>query len=248
MELIKTSELSVGFKQESVLVDLNFSIHKDRITIVLGKSGCGKSTLLKTLVGLIPPIGGDIYFSREKVDFFSEKSLQSLYRRIGVLYQNSALLNSFNLYDNIALPIRMNHPGFQIEIERELVLTALSKVGLQECWAKFPAELSGGMRKRASLARAMILDPDIVFCDEPSAGLDPITSYELDKMMLSLKHNFRMTIVVVTHELRSIEKIADDVIVLKDGGIHFCGTFQEMLAAEDPFINTFFLKQGHKDD
>ncbi len=248
MELIKTNNLSVGFNLTSVISGINLSILKDRITVVLGKSGCGKSTLLKTLVGLIPPISGDIYFSGNKVDFFSEKSLQSLYRRIGVLYQNGALLNSLNLYDNISLPIRMNHPGFQLEIERELVMTALSKVGLEKSWAKYPSELSGGMRKRASLARAMILDPDIIFCDEPSAGLDPITSRGLDEMMLNLKQNFGMTLVVVTHELRSIEKIADDVIVLNEGSLYFSGPFQDMFSTEDPFISTFFLKEGNKDD
>lgn len=248
MELIKVNELSVGFKLGAVLSDLNFSILKDRITVILGKSGCGKSTLLKTLVGLIPPLGGEICFSGNKVDFNSEKSLHSLYRRIGVLYQNGALLNSLNLYDNIALPIRMNHPGLQPEVERELVLSALSRVELRESWSKYPAELSGGMRKRASLARAMILDPAIIFCDEPSAGLDPITSLGLDEMMLNLKSNFGMTIVVVTHELRSIEKIADDVIVIKDGGVHFFGPFQELFSTRDPFITTFFLKRGKKDD
>ena len=241
-------QLSAGFNKDPVLSGLNFSIKKDKITVILGKSGCGKSTLLKTLVGLLPPITGEVVFSSQKIDFDSEKSLQFLYSRVGVLYQNCALLNSLDLYENIALPIRMNHPGLPRNIEKELVSNSLERVGLLESWSKFPAELSGGMRKRASLARAMILDPEVIFCDEPSAGLDPITSQGLDELMLDLKRDFGMTLVVVTHELRSIDKIADEVIVLKDGGLHFCGPFSELFADGDPFITTFFLKRGQNDD
>ena len=243
MEIFKVKVLSVGFDKNPVLKALNFSILKDRITVILGKSGCGKSTLLKTLVGLLPPLAGEIVFSSQKINYDSEKSLQFLYSKVGVLYQNGALLNSLNLYENIALPIRMNHPGLQQNIEKELVSNSLAKVGLLESWPKYPAELSGGMRKRASLARAMILDPEIIFCDEPSAGLDPITSQGLDKIMLDLKKDFGMALVVVTHELRSIEKIADDVIVIKNGGIHFSGLFKELFTVKDPFINTFFLRE-----
>jgi len=248
MEIIKAKKLSVGFNQETVLTGLNFSILKDRITVILGKSGSGKTTLLKTLIGLIPPMEGSFAFCGEEVEFDSEESLRSLYKKIGVLYQGGALLNSLNLYENIALPLRMNHPGLQKEIEQELVQRSLSRFGLVESESKHPAELSGGMRKRAALARALILNPEIIFCDEPSAGLDPITSSGLDELMLDLKLDFKMTLVVVTHELRSIAKIADDVIVLNNGGIHFRGAFQTLFAAEDPFLNTFFLKEGNDDD
>jgi len=247
MNIIQTENLAVGFNRAVVLSGLNFTIPKDRITVILGKSGCGKSTLLKTLVGLIPPIEGSISMSGEKIDFDSEESVQSLYRRIGVLYQNGALLNSLSLYNNLALPLRINHPGLQSEIENRLVLASLSRMGLLDSKDKYPAELSGGMRKRAALARALILSPEIIFCDEPSAGLDPITSASLDELMLDLKNQFNMTLVVVTHELRSITRIADDVIVIKDGGILFQGPFESLFAAKDPFIATFFLKEGMND-
>jgi phospholipid/cholesterol/gamma-HCH transport system ATP-binding protein len=248
MEIIKASDLDVGYEKSTILEELNFSIPKGQITIMLGKSGCGKSTLLKTLIGLIPPIRGEIFFSGDKVDFHSEESLQSLYSRIGVLYQNGALLNSLNVYENVALPIRMKHQALKREREEQMVYQRLSQVGLQESAGKYPSELSGGMRKRAALARAMVLDSEVIFCDEPSAGLDPITSSGLDDLLMSLKKTLGMTVVVVTHELRSIEKIADRVIVLHEGRMHFSGEYNELLPLKDTFIDTFFLRKGKNDD
>ncbi len=248
MEIIKASDLDVGYEKSIILEELSFSIPKGQVTIMLGKSGCGKSTLLKTLIGLIPPIRGEIFFSGEKVDFHSEESLQSLYSRIGVLYQNGALLNSLNVYENVALPIRMKHQALKRESEEQMVYQRLSQVGLRESSEKYPSELSGGMRKRAALARAMVLDPEIIFCDEPSAGLDPITSSGLDELLLNLKKTLGMTVVVVTHELRSIEKIADRVIVLHEGKMHFSGEYDELLSLKDTFIDTFFLRKGKNDD
>ncbi|MCK4761686.1 MAG: ATP-binding cassette domain-containing protein [Candidatus Aminicenantes bacterium] len=241
-EIIKVKNLDVGYGDNVVLENLDFHIDRGEITVILGQSGCGKSTVLKSLIGLLPPFAGDIFFWGEKIDYFSEASLQALYKRIGVLYQNSALLNSLTLYENVALPIIMKHPDLPEEIEREMVYTRLSQVGLLENRDKFPAELSGGMRKRAALARAMVLDPDIIFCDEPSAGLDPITAAELDSLMLNLKELFDITFVVVTHELRSIEAIADKAIVLKDGVLYYFGPYRELFSLGDRYINEFFLK------
>lgn len=248
MEIIGVKNLDVGYGRSATLKELNFSISKGEISVIVGKSGCGKSTLLKTLIGLIPPLAGEVYFAEKKVDFFSEASLQSLYKKIGVLYQNSALLNSLTLYENVALPIRMEFPDFPKEIEGEMVRLRLSQVGLAESGDKYPSELSGGMKKRAALARAMILEPEIIFCDEPSAGLDPITSSGLDELLQSLKQSFGMTIVVVTHELRSIEKIADKVIILKDGKLHFMGDFPGVFSLNDSFIDTFFLRKEKNDN
>jgi phospholipid/cholesterol/gamma-HCH transport system ATP-binding protein len=248
MEIIKAIDLDIGYGGSLVLQKLNFSIPKGQITIVLGKSGCGKTTLLKSLIGLIPPMKGEIYFGGEKIDFFSEESLQSLYSRIGVLYQNGALLNGLTLYENVALPIRMKNQKIQREHEEEMVYERLSQVGLRENAGKYPSELSGGMRKRGALARAMVLDPEVIFCDEPSSGLDPITSSGLDDLLMNLKENLGMTVVVVTHELRSIQKIADRVIVLHEGNMHFSGEYEELLVLKDPFIETFFLRKGREND
>ncbi len=248
MEIIRACDLSVGYEKSTVLEELNFAIPKGEVTIMLGKSGCGKSTLLKTLIGLIPPMKGEIFFSGEKIDFHSEMSLQSLYNRIGVLYQNGALLNSLSVYENVALPVRMKHQALKREREEQMVYQRLSQVGLRESAGKYPSELSGGMRKRVALARAMILDPEIIFCDEPSAGLDPITSSGLDDLLMDLRKTLGMTVVVVTHELRSIEKIADRVIVLHEGRMHFSGEYDELFSLKDTFIETFFLRKGKDDD
>ena len=240
--IIDINRLDVGYGKEVILKDLNFQVNREEITVILGRSGCGKSTILKTLVGLLPPISGEIFFFGEKTDYGSEDYLKWLYSRVGVLYQSSALLNSLSLYENIALPLRIHYPHFSKEIEREMIYSRLSQVGLAESGDKYPGELSGGMRKRAALARAMILDPKIIFCDEPSAGLDPITAQELDQLMINLKKHLAMTFVVVTHELRSIEKIADKAVVLNHGKLHFFGEYQHLISTKDPFIQSFFLK------
>lgn len=242
--VVAVENLTVGYEESPVLNGLDFTVNRGEITVVLGRSGCGKSTILKTLIGLIPPISGHVYFFGEQIDYRSETSLEELYHRIGVLYQNSALLNSFSLYENVALPIKMHYPHLPREIVREMVLSRLSQVGLSDAVHRYPSELSGGMRKRAALARAMILDPAIIFCDEPSAGLDPITAAGLDHLMKELKELLGITFVVVTHELRSIEAIADTALVLNDGAQVYYGPYSQM-SGQDPFIDRFFLKTPH---
>ncbi|MCP4157208.1 MAG: ATP-binding cassette domain-containing protein [bacterium] len=247
-EIIKAEKLDVGYGHTVVLEQLDFAIKKGEITVVLGQSGCGKSTILKTLIGLITPLSGQVSFFGEPIDYTSEPALAALYKRIGVLYQNSALLNSLTLYENVALPIKMQYPELQEEIKREMVHSRLSQVGLAESLDKYPAELSGGMKKRAALARAMILDPEIIFCDEPSAGLDPITATGLDVLMRNLRDHFGITFLVVTHELRSIDNISDNAMVLHKGKLHYFGRYEGLFTINDPFIDTFFLKDEDNDN
>ncbi len=248
MDIISARELTVGYGDEQVLRDLTFTVPKGRITAVVGVSGSGKSTLLKTLAGLLPPLGGGFDFSGAPVDYASEASLRRLYARIGVLYQGGALLNGLSLFENVALPIRMLYPKMPEDMVRDMALASLAQVELSGSADKFPSELSGGMAKRGALARALVLDPDVVFCDEPSSGLDPITSSLLDDLLLRLKETFRMTLVVVTHELRSIERIADRVLLIDGGGLRFSGDHADMLASRDPFIRTFLLRKDSHDD
>jgi phospholipid/cholesterol/gamma-HCH transport system ATP-binding protein len=248
MDIINVRNLAVGYGTVKVLEGLDFTVPAARITAVVGTSGCGKSTLLKTLAGLLPPLAGEIFFGSHRVDYESEASLGAVYSRIGVLYQEGALLNNLSLFENVALPIRMQLPEMPAAVLRELVHDRLSQVGLLESAGKYPSELSGGMRKRGALARALVQDPEVVFCDEPSGGLDPITSGHLDGLLFDLKKTFQTTFVVVTHELRSIQRIADKVLVLRDGRLHFSGDLGEVMASRDEFVRTFFLRESDHDD
>jgi phospholipid/cholesterol/gamma-HCH transport system ATP-binding protein len=248
MDIIEGRNLSAGYGATTVLRGLDFSVPRGKITVVAGISGSGKSTLLKTLAGLMPPLEGEVLFDGSPVDFASESSLRSLYRRIGVLYQDGALLNNLNLFENVALPIRMQYPAMPTNIIREMVRVLLEQVGLGGNEAKWPSQLSGGMRKRGALARALVLDPDVVLCDEPSGGLDPITSAHLDDLLLNVKEIFGTTLVIVTHELRSIERVADHILVLNNGGLYYSGEFTSLAASSDEFIRTFFLRKECRND
>jgi phospholipid/cholesterol/gamma-HCH transport system ATP-binding protein len=248
MDIITARNLTVGYGLTEVLCDISFTIPDRRITAVVGISGSGKSTLLKTLAGLLPPLGGGFEFAGRPVDYRSEASLRHLYGKIGVLYQDGALLNGLSLYENVALPVRMHYPELPEAVVRDMVHAGLAQVEMADSAEKSPSELSGGMRKRGALARALVLDPEVVFCDEPSSGLDPITSHRLDDLLLRLKETFKMTLVVVTHELRSIERVADRIILLNDGGLRFAGDYADLAASDDEFIRTFFLAKDHHHD
>jgi phospholipid/cholesterol/gamma-HCH transport system ATP-binding protein len=248
MDIITARGLTVGYGTAAVLCDLDFTIPAGRITAVVGVSGSGKSTLLKTLAGLLPPLAGGFEFAGRPVDYRSEASISFLYSKIGVLYQDGALLNGLTLYENVALPVRMHYPELPEAVVRDMVHAGLAQVEMAESAEKYPAELSGGMRKRGALARALVLNPEVVFCDEPSSGLDPITSHLLDDLLLRLKGGFKMTLVVVTHELRSIERVADRVLLLNDGAIRFAGEYADLAVSQDAFVRTFFLRKDHHHD
>jgi phospholipid/cholesterol/gamma-HCH transport system ATP-binding protein len=247
MEIIRVRNLDAGYDGTVVLRNLNFDIPRGRITVIVGESGSGKSTLLKTIIGLLPPLAGSIAMDGRPIDYASEEDLRRFYARIGVLYQNSALLGSLTLRENIALPIRIHRPHLTPAEEARRVNEVLGRVGLAGAEAKFPFELSGGMKKRAAIARAMVLEPEIVFCDEPSSGLDPLTAVGLDKLLVGLRDRHGMTFVVVTHELRSIERIADRILLLRDGLIRFAGPYQDVADSPDPYVQEFFLRTESHD-
>jgi phospholipid/cholesterol/gamma-HCH transport system ATP-binding protein len=247
-EIISVRGLAVGYDQRPVLSGLDFSIPRGEVTVIVGTSGCGKSTLLKSLMGLVPPLAGEVLYQDEPLDFQSEKALRSFHRRTGVLFQDGALLNSLTLLENVALPLRMEFPGLSETIIAEMARARLAQVGLAGDEDKRPPELSGGMRKRGALARAIIQEPEILFCDEPSSGLDPLISAGLDELLLDFKAAFGETLVVVTHELRSIRRIADRVLVLHNGRLHASGRLEDIQASRDPFIEAFFLREARHDD
>jgi phospholipid/cholesterol/gamma-HCH transport system ATP-binding protein len=210
---IRLQDLTMAYGDFVIQRDLNFVVNRGDIFIIMGGSGCGKSTLLRHLIGLKAPAAGKVLYGT--VDFWaaSESERESLMRRMGVLYQSGALWSSMTLAENVALPLREYTPLNEKRI-REIVSLKLALVGLAGFEAYYPAEISGGMRKRAGLARAMALDPEILFFDEPSAGLDPISAKLLDDLILEIRDSLGTTIVVVTHELASIFAIGNNGVVL----------------------------------
>lgn len=204
--------LDAGYEDKIILRDVNLSIHRGEIFALLGGSGCGKSTLMRHLIGLNPPLagriilGGELFASADET--IPEKKTRRILQRLGVMFQSGALFGSMPLIDNVKLPLQ-EATSLPSAVMDEMALLKLHQVGLGEFADYLPSEISGGMQKRAAIARAMVLDPDVLFLDEPSAGLDPITSSELDELILRLRDAFGTTIVIVTHELKSIYKIVD---------------------------------------
>ncbi len=196
-----------------VMHDLSFSVRRGEVFVLMGGSGSGKSTLLKHLIGLKAPAAGTILFEGREFDLENETVRTSVLRRMGVLYQNGALWSGLTLAENVALPLE-EFTSLDARTITDLVALKLSLVGLKGFETFYPSEISGGMRKRAALARAIALDPDVLFFDEPSSGLDPISASRLDDLILELRASFGTTIVVVTHDLDSIFRIADRALFL----------------------------------
>lgn len=211
--IIEVKNLTIGYDDFVVLKDLNFSVYEGEIFVILGGSGCGKSTVLKHLIGLFNPMAGDITINGQSIVNASSDEKDEILRQFGVLYQSSALFSSMTLEENITLPLH-EFTNLSPEIISAMATMKLSLVDLEGFEDFNPSEISGGMKKRAGLARAMALDPAILFFDEPSAGLDPISSADLDKLILDVRKSAGTTMVIVTHELDSIFTIADRVIIL----------------------------------
>jgi len=212
-ERIEAKNLTVAFGRRVIQRELNFSVRQGSIFAIMGGSGCGKSTLLKAMIGLLRPSSGTITVDGEDYWAATEARRTAISRRFGVLFQSGALWSSMTVAENVALPLQM-FTSLAADAITFLVQLKLSLVGLAAAAGRMPAELSGGMRKRAALARALALDPEILLFDEPSAGLDPITSERLDELILELSKGLGTTVVIVTHELPSLFAICDDGIFL----------------------------------
>ncbi|MCX6945626.1 MAG: ATP-binding cassette domain-containing protein [Verrucomicrobiota bacterium] len=243
---IAVTGLACGYDGRAVLTDLTFAVAPGEIFFIIGGSGCGKSTLLRHLVGLRPPQAGTVEFFGQPFSPHDPAAQRARLQTFGVLYQGGALWSSLTLRQNVALPLEEYTPLSQAEI-REVVALKLSQVGLTGFEDYYPSEISGGMRKRAGLARALALDPAIVFLDEPSAGLDPITSRRLDELLLQIRELFGTTLVVVSHELDSIFRLADRVILLDRGaqGIIAAGPPRALVAgSRDPRVTEFLQREA----
>lgn len=241
--IIQVRELSAGYGENLIIEDLSVDIARGRVTTIIGGSGCGKSTLLKCIIGLLRPVKGSVLVDGQELTALGDHALSLAMARVGLLFQQGAMLNSISVAANVALPLEI-HTKLPRDVIDEMVQLKLELVGLGHATHLFPSELSGGMRKRAALARAMALDPALLMCDEPSAGLDPLTSAALDELLVQLKETFGMSLVVVTHELASIETIADDVVMLSRGGVlRFAGSHAEARASEEPHVRDFFARR-----
>ncbi|MFY8001374.1 MAG: ABC transporter ATP-binding protein [Candidatus Kapaibacteriota bacterium] len=240
--IIRVRDLTVRFGERTIFENVSFDVPRGKVFVILGGSGCGKSTLLRTLTGLVTPAQGSISYDEAEFIGSVHEARRAILRKFGILFQSGGLFASMTLAENIALPIQ-EATNLNEERISEIVAIKLASVGLQSFDAFLPAEISGGMKKRAGIARAMALDPEILFFDEPSAGLDPISSAALDNLIRELNKALGTTMIVVTHELQSIDAIADEVIMLDKSarGIIARGTLSEVKAhTEDKRVYNFF--------
>lgn len=243
--VIQAETLAISFGSRTIFKDVSFEVQRGEIFVILGGSGCGKSTLLKILIGLLPPSQGHARVLGEELALLTGQPRGAALARIGVMWQQGALLGSLNLMQNVALPMEQ-HTRLPPDARDAIARAKLGLVGLGDAATRLPAEISGGMLKRAGIARAMALDPEILFLDEPSAGLDPITSAGLDELIITLARDTGTTFVVVTHELQSILAIGDRCIMLDK-------TAQGMIAtgkptelrdhSDNPTVRAFFRRE-----
>lgn len=237
--IIQVRDLVVQYGNRTVLDGINLDVQKGESLAILGKSGCGKSTLLRHIIGLSLPTSGDILIKGVSITQITEDERIEILKKMGMLFQSSALFNSMSVGDNVALPLR-EHTELEESTIKIMTNMKLGLVGLAGFENFKPAQLSGGMKKRAGLARSLAMDPDILFCDEPSAGLDPVVAAGIDNLILSLKKAFKMTIVVVTHEMASVEIIADRIAMMHEGKILAVGSMDELRSLNHPVIEQFF--------
>ena len=239
--VIEVRNVTKIFGSRTVLDAISLQVHNGESLVIMGGTGSGKSTMLRIMSGTLKPDGGDVIcYGKSLNDLTEDELLEYRKRGIGILFQSGALFNSMSVYDNVALPLR-EHTNLEESTIEVVVKIKLELVGLRQHGDKMPAQLSGGMKKRAGLARAMALDPRILFYDEPSAGLDPVTSAEIDDLIIGLNKRLGVTTVVVTHEMDSAFRVADRMVLLDRGKFVASGKPDEMKNSTDPIVHQFIF-------
>ncbi len=233
------THLKKSFGKNEVLKDINLKIQKGENLVIFGKSGSGKSVTIKCLVGLVEPDGGTVSVLGKTVTELEEEELNSLRKKVGFLFQSAALYDSMTVRENLEFPLR-DLKSKNKEDTDTLVREALKNVGLEEAIDKMPSELSGGMRKRVGLARTLILKPEIMLYDEPTTGLDPITSKEISKLILEVQKKYNTSSIIITHDVECARITSNRMIIIKDGNVFAEGTFKELSESKDEWVRSFF--------
>ena len=244
---ISVRNLVAHYDEHLVLDRISFDVMPGETMVILGESGCGKSTLLRCLIGLHEPTEGEILINGQDIARISSEELDNIRKKFGVLFQSAALFNSMTIGDNVELPLK-EHTKLDESVIKIMVKIKLELVGLTGAESLLPSQLSGGMKKRAGLARALAMDPEILFFDEPSAGLDPRVSADIDSLILKLKRAFHITMVIVTHEISSAFAIADRIAMVHKGKLLFCGTPEEMRNSQSELVRKFLGGSPHSEE
>jgi phospholipid/cholesterol/gamma-HCH transport system ATP-binding protein len=242
--MIQIRDLHKSFGSKPVLTGVNLDINKGETIVIIGRSGCGKSVLIKHIVGLLKPDSGEVRVEGQAVNEMREKELYSLRQKFGFLFQGAALFDSMTVEENVALPLVEGKDNHSPEEIRDLVDEKLSLVGLKGSNKLKPSELSGGMKKRVGLARALISNPDYILYDEPTTGLDPIMSDSIDLLIKDLSNKLNVTSIVVTHDMYSVKNVADRVAMMHEGKIYYQGSPDELMNSNDRVIIDFIKRTG----
>jgi phospholipid/cholesterol/gamma-HCH transport system ATP-binding protein len=238
--ILVVRNLYKSFGNLHVLIDLNLELERGESVVVLGKSGSGKSVLIKCIIGLLKPDKGTIEMFGENIPDLDEEKLDALRAKVGFLFQSNALYDSMTVRGNLEFPLRRHWIHFSQEEVNKRVINALNDVGLSHTIDMMPEELSGGMRKRIALARTLILNPEIILYDEPTTGLDPITSNEILDLMKSIQKKYNTASLIISHDMKCVRTASDRVIILYEGRCYASGTFEELIQNTDPKVKQFF--------
>ena len=242
--MIEIKNLHKRFGTNKVLQGVNLDIHPGETLVIIGRSGCGKSVLLKHIVGLLIPDEGYVKLKDKIINELGKVELYEIRKKFGFLFQGAALFDSMTVEENVSLPLVESKNGYSKNEIRKIVLEKLELVGLKDTMEIKPAELSGGMKKRVGLARALVTNPEYILYDEPTTGLDPIMSDSIDNLIKELSEKIKVTTVVVTHDMYSVKNVAAKVAMMHEGRIHFYGTPDEMLKSKDSVIVDFIKRTG----